>query len=267
MDITHLSCEPVHVIPYVNAARGGGVERAILPVLAGTAMLPGALDALVVTSDLQGVVFDPGMGGESALLGISVADDVRELMGALDLGRPERTGVLLAGDFYAAPEGDERGASGDVREVWTAFAARFRWVAGVSGNHDRFGTERDQRRFGSSPRIHLLDGAARTLDGLRVGGVSGIMGNPRKPMRREPLVFLDQIEHVVETGLDVLVLHEGPDGDRKQRGSAFVRDALETCDVPLTVCGHSHWPHPIAELGPGRRVLNVDARVVILTKG
>jgi hypothetical protein len=51
--------------------------------------------------------------------------------------------AILAGDLYSAPGGDVRGATGDLRSVWSAFADAFAWVVGVAGNHDLFGSERE----------------------------------------------------------------------------------------------------------------------------
>ncbi|MDV7390080.1 hypothetical protein RZS08_01950, partial [Arthrospira platensis SPKY1] len=102
----------------------------------------------------------------------------------------DRCGALLAGDLYAAPGADKMGATGDVRPVWRAFARHLRWVAGVAGNHDLFGDRGAQAGLAREPGLHLLDGDAVTLDGLRIAGVGGICGRPGKPNRRPPEAFL-----------------------------------------------------------------------------
>lgn len=114
-----------------------------------------------------------------------IADELAMMGEAGELVHPSHTGVLLAGDLFSSDTADVRGASGDVRAVWSAFAARFRWVAGVAGNHDTFGTPREQERLLRQPNAHLLDGEVRELDGLRVGGVGLISGASEKHGRRE----------------------------------------------------------------------------------
>ena len=116
-----------------------------------------------------------------------------------------------------------------MREVWQAFARRFRWVAGVAGNHDHFGDPRAQARFGREDRIHLLDEDAAQLDGLVVAGVGGIIGDPKRPFRRWADDFLLAIVNVLDLDPDLLVLHEGPDVPRtypEQVGNAQVRAAI-----------------------------------------
>ena len=60
-------------------------------------------------------------------------------------------GLLLCGDLYVRPALDARGGLGDVRPVWRAFARHFRWVAGVPGNHDAFGTPSERTAFANLP--------------------------------------------------------------------------------------------------------------------
>ncbi|MEQ8456021.1 MAG: metallophosphoesterase [Sandaracinaceae bacterium] len=262
MRVVDIDPEPCLQVPYLNAARRGGVDSCLLPVhLARVDALPACLDALVVTGDLQGVV-PSHMGAESLLLGEALAIELLELDA---LAQPARVGVLLAGDLYSAPGGDVRGASGDVTGVWEAFAELYRWVAGVAGNHDRFGAEKDARRLYARPGVHRLDDRALELDGLRLGGVDHIIGNPDKPGRRDAFDFLDTLALVLAEDVDLLVLHEGPSGGPSQRGNDAIRSHLErAASGPLTICGHTHWDAPLAELDGGRQVLNVDARAVIL---
>lgn len=66
-----------------------------------------------------------------------------------------RMGAILAGDLYSVPEANKRGGYGDVADVWSAFASRFAWVAGVAGNHD------DVSSVPSiGDNVYLLDGVA-----------------------------------------------------------------------------------------------------------
>jgi len=263
--ITDLHRDPVHRIRYTNAGKRGKTVSELLPVLVGEVEgLPEDVDALVVTSDLQGVTPSWRDGGANVLLGVALVDELLELAERGFLPYPERTGVVLAGDLYSAPAGDVRGASGDVRDVWTAFAAAFRWVIGVQGNHDRFGTERDRARLEATEGVYLLDAAVTSVDGLRAGGVGEIIGDPAKPGRRAEADFLAGLDSVVAERPDLVVLHQGPHGDDGQRGDALVRDTLRPLDESLVVCGHVHWESPLHRPARGPQVLNVDSRVVVL---
>jgi Icc protein len=192
-----------------------------------------------------------------------------ELADAGELPAPGRTGVVLAGDLWADPACVQRGGLGDVRTVWQAFASAFCWVVGVAGNHDDFGGAAELARLRTGRRVRLLDGDACEQSGLRIAGVSGIIGPPRRPWRRHTDEFQDAVLTALSSAPDVLVLHEGPDvpaspGLPERRGSAAVREAIEAHDgTPLVVCGHAWWPVPLGHVGRVP-VLNVDGRVVVL---
>ncbi len=258
--------ERLHQFRFVNAARGGGTEsQDLLFWTARAEGMPAGIDALVITSDLQGVAPSWRHGGENTLLGILVAEELFDLANAGRIPEPSQTGVILAGDLYSAPAGNKRGASGDVREVWMAFAAMNRWVTGVAGNHDRFGTPREQARLAAEKTIELLDGSVVMRDGLSIGGVSYIIGNPEKPGRQDEGEFFAALDLVLEGGPKLTILHEGPCGqEREQRGNVQIRKRIESSSPTLVVCGHVHWDKPLAQLGDSQ-VLNVDSRVVVLT--
>jgi Icc-related predicted phosphoesterase len=248
---------PISELHYLNARRGGGTAVERLPILrAQISTLAGEIDAVVACGDLQGIVPRPEL---ATLLGVAVAEALEELAFDGILPPAERTGIVLTGDLYSVPEANERGGYGDVAEVWRAFAERFAWVVGVAGNHDDVSRVPDL-----SDNVHLLDGEVVELDGLRFGGVSGIIGTKAKPGRRPEAAQLELLDRVVASGVDVLIVHEGPHGDADQKGNAAIRSTIESL-VPLTLCGHCHWMNPLAELDGGQ-VLNVDARVLVLTR-
>ena len=238
----------------------------MLPFLNGVIEgLPADLSGLIVTSDLQGVAPAPARGGATMLLGIAVADELHRLSTVGRLPPAEHLGVVLAGDLFSAPAGDVRGATGDVREVWRAFADQFRWVVGVAGNHDLFGKRDGTQHVPRTERARLLDGDAVEFGGLRFSGVSGIKGKAGKPGRKSEADFHDRLLDALAHEPDILVLHQGPNGTEKtQRGDLPVRHDLEHSDCRLVICGHAHWRNPMSELPGGCQVLNVDSRVVIL---
>lgn len=244
-----LTCSPEGrwSLPYRNAKPGGGTYWAELIVHeAEVDRLPDGLGAIIATGDLQGRCAD------GRLLGEGLAD---ELARRADLPPGDAIGVWLAGDLYAAPGAEVRGATGPVDRVWAAFAARTRWVAGVLGNHDEIA--------GPIAGADVLDGSVVTRDGLRIGGVSGIVGNPNKHNRRDDASYQQAIERVLEAAPDVLLLHESPVGGVGQRGRPAVNEVVAG-RVPLVVSGHVHWQAPLATLVGGTQALNVDGRVVIL---
>jgi len=258
LQIVAIDDEQIREVHYLNASSRGSTDVERLPVSRGTlaAALPGELDALIVCSDLQGIV--PGPGGRSELLGVQVAAVLEELAFDEVIAPAARTGVILAGDLYSVPAANKRGGYGDVAEVWAAFVERFAWVAGVAGNHDDVS---GVATLGA--RVHLLDGGLAEPDGLRIGGVGGIIGNPRKPGRRSEADQLRAIDGAIGYDLDILVLHEGPHGGDKQPGNDAIRATIEAGGVGLTICGHDHWRVPLAAHRHGQ-ILNVDARVVVL---
>ncbi len=268
MRILTLETMPMQTWPYQSAAPRGGAEIRHFPLLRGTVdVLPEGVEALLVLSDLQGVAPHALHDGAVALLGEVLADTFASLGEVGELPLPAQTGVVLAGDLYSEDSAMVRGASGDVRAVWNAFAAHYRWVVGVAGNHDTFGSARDLERFKRQPGVSLLDGEVVEVDGLRVGGVGGIIGRPDKPGRREEEAHLGMIREVLRAEPEVLVLHAGPDvPGTRVKGSASIREVLERREDVLVVCGHAHWEEPLAVLHGGTQVLNVDSRAVLLQR-
>jgi hypothetical protein len=265
MRVLEIDSEPFHVLEYLDAAPRGGTQLRRLPLLRGRAEgLPAELDALLVCADLQGRARSGD--GQLRLLGEALASEYAALAELELVPPPDFTGVVLAGDLYAAPGADKMGATGDVREVWRAFAGGFRWVAGVAGNHDLFGKPQEQSRFCREPGVHLLDGDTIELDGLRIAGVGGISGNPDKPNRRGPEAFLAAVRQRLAGRPHLLVLHEGPDGGEPAlRGNPELRTILGSGQT-LVICGHVHWDRPLVTLASGPQLLNVDARAVLLER-
>lgn len=241
-----------------------GVERNFLPITIGYVEgMPPELEGLIIASDLQGKVKNP-QTRELRLLG-EVLPETLSLIIEIELGlNPLKFGAVLAGDMFAMLE--KRGGLGDVIPVWEAFWGEFKWVAGVAGNHDRFGEEpEDLVRFRKRARMHLLEGRVTKLDGLHLGGVSGIIGPTNKPNRLSPDDFIDQLLQVQAQAPKLVVLHEGPDApDSAEAGNSLVRECLEMGEPSLVVCGHRHWNEPLQVLQNGVQVLNSDARCFIL---
>ncbi len=268
MKILSIAEQPSRCLPFLNAGKGpGGFYREILPVQTGLVdQLPEGLDAVIATADLQGrEAFDTAGGRPLRLLGEVLPRILaNEILPELKLD-PQRSGVILAGDLYTVPALDRRGGSGDVTSVWQAFGREFQWVTGVAGNHDTFGeTCRPAARMGGN--IHYLDDDEVSLSGLRIAGIGGIVGNPRRPQRKTDQQFRACLERRIHDFLDILVLHDGP-GVPKQglKGSALIEMTVDVIPPRLIIRGHAHWQSPLARLPKGTDVLNVDGRVVILS--
>lgn len=261
-------------IPYLNAGRRINdfyVDK--LPVLRGYVdSLPADINSFVVTADLQGREPLPACPqAPLRLLGEVLPQQLSPIMSELGIGPTSESGAILAGDFYTYPDLRGRGGTGNVTDVWQSFSDHFKFVVGVAGNHDTFGDDHRSQNApsGLADHVHFLDESAIEFGGLQIGGVSGVIGNVRKNFRRSHQDFIDAIERVLSRPMDLLVLHDGPDAlQRGCRGISEVREVLERSGhrKQLVVRGHKHWPTPLAELGNGVQVLNVEATVVILTQ-
>ncbi|MDO3409625.1 metallophosphoesterase [Saccharibacillus sp. CPCC 101409] len=264
MRIVSISPQPADNVPYWSAAPGGGAEPALLPVHIGeVAGLPDSLDGLIVASDLQGAMTAaqaPVLLGEelSARLELLLEVELPEI-------DPRRVLALLCGDLYADPA--VRGSSGDPLPVWRSLGRSFGWVAGVAGNHDRFApqsanelAEADRTAFFAAPGV-------KTFAGVELAGLGGITGRPGRPNRMPEREFMEQLERLLRTEPEILLLHQGPDAPEAGcRGDSRVRGILEaarTC--ALVCCGHVHWEEPLVEIG-GVQVLNADGRAFVFRR-
>lgn len=274
MRITSLDELPCWVFPYRNVDGQGNGVPTLLPVHRGIVdRLPENVDALICTADLQGFTFiSDGRGGEEMLLlGQALPTMLQDLVEAELLPPLERCAALLAGDLFALP--NKRGGYGDALPVWRAWGEACRWTAGVAGNHDLFENTPDgeipsRKAIGQSD-AYILNAKTVELDGIRIAGVSGCIGNPKRPFRFTEEDYQDSVFQMVAEHFDVLVMHDGPDMPHLgpgYKGSTAIREVLEMIHGPrLVVRGHADWPSLLGELRNGVQVLNVEARVVILT--
>ena len=274
MRIQTIEPVPFWVTACMEAARGGGVTYSTVPwhrCLVG--QLPDGVQAILATSDLQAMeVPSPrAEAPESRLLGEVIAEEAQVLASLGELPPMDATGVLLCGDLYCRNDLGKRGGRGDVRPVWRAFAEAARWVIGVAGNHDSFGEVKAgpsqeleaARQFAQDAGGHFLDGGTVEVDGLRVGGVSGILGNPSRPFRKSEEEMCRAISQVLLESPDILLLHAGPDEpERELRGEPAIRAVLEERGGGLVFRGH--WTETLVELRGGRQVACLDSRVLVM---
>ncbi len=229
----------------------GGVDVVLAVERWHVAGLPPELSGLLVTSDLQGRAVAGG-----ALLGEALATALGAWCREHGVAR-ERVGVLLAGDLYADGDVTRSGGVGDVRPVWRAFGACAGFVAGVAGNHDAFGSDRDvARAFAEDPGLTLLDAGTPGLPGhtdrlgLRIAGVSGIVGAVGRNWRKSPDHYLDAVAAAIATEPDVLLLHQNPalPGVRRDEQTRLTQ-LLAAAGSGLVVFGHAYSPLATTTLG------------------
>ena len=267
--ITSLQHEPSWEIEYQSTSPWQGPVDVKLPILrARTDRSLSGINAILITADLQGREV-PNASGEQRLLGQRLAEELVALAECGEIPDLESIGVILAGDLYTVPQLDKMGGTGDVRPVWREFARMCAWVAGVAGNHDLFSGKASNpmsEDFLDEKGIYFLDESVVELNGLRISGLSGIIGRPTKLWRRSEEQYIAALQRLLEWEPDILVLHDGPDvSERRLRGTIVIREALESSTrTPLLVRGHAHWDVPLAELSNGIQVLNVDSRAVLL---
>lgn len=264
MRILDIASVPFWEIAYVSAEVGGASRATTLPLVLGTVDVPpSGVGALLVCSDLQGRARAASGASPASLLGEALATDLTLLAESDEIPATQHIGILLLGDLFADADAAIRGAHGEVGAVWRSFAAECRWVVGVAGNHDLIG----QPPVLGQENAHLLDGRVVTVDGLRVGGISGVIGSAKagRGWRRDESSFVGAMRAVLRASPEILLLHQGPDGGTpEQPGHPAMREALERAGQVLTLCGHVHWPAPLATLQGGSQVLNVDGRAVLL---
>ena len=269
MRIQNLETVPLATVPYWAVGPRGKVQDMDLPILRGVVgALPEGLQGIICTADLQGVARDEERSRciHHRPLGQLLLEKLIDLSEQRAIPALDRIGILLLGDLFARPELDRRGGNGDVRAIWRMLSKRCRWVAGVAGNHDQFGDSKDDYvTFRQERGIHLLDGEVRDIGGLKIGGVSGVTGNPRRPFRKSPQQFIEALGKVLESQPDIITLHEGPNlPGTDLKGNPEVASLLSRHENVLVCFGHAFWPQPFHTIGNGVQLLNADPRAVLL---
>lgn len=73
----------------------------------------------------------------------------------------------------------------------------------------------------------VLDGQVVEFDGLKIAGISGIVGNPKRPGRRHESDFLNVLDKLLKQEPHLVVLHESPKGNRPdQFGNPQIAELL-----------------------------------------
>ncbi|UQN42406.1 metallophosphoesterase [Agarivorans sp. B2Z047] len=255
MKFIAVSEDPFHEIEYRSAGRGGEIRKVVLPFYKAIVdELPKGVSSYVITSDLQGREQNIKT---NRLVGEVVAEELSLLS---ELGEIPSIGfVALAGDFYDHPNLHKVGGTGDVTDVWNAFAKEFNLVVGVLGNHDII-----QEQHLASNTI-VLDGNSDNCLGVRIGGVSGIVGRSGRNQRKSQQEFMSALAKVTNVKNDLILLHQGPKGTtNSQLGDSEITNHLLLKSKGIVAFGHRHWSKPFIEIGKNQ-VLNVDKRLYLVT--
>ncbi|WP_044208757.1 metallophosphoesterase [Flammeovirga sp. OC4] len=217
------------------------------------------IDLLIITSDLQGIAEE---NGQKYLLGEKLPSFLKTLI-EIELPKCKKIGVLLCGDLYTSLE--KRGASGDVRKVWEEFNNYFEWVVGIAGNHDTFGNESEKEQFKSQENIHILHKEKIALNGMKIGGISGIIGRKDKVNRVQESDFLNGLTKLSQHELDFILIHETPDFPKNNEiGNSKIREHIEKLNSIRICCGHCNWDNSLANFDNGTQILNVDSKVILM---
>lgn len=238
---------------------------AALPFVHGRVdSLPDGLEALVATGDLQGVERAESGASSERLLGEALAAELSTLRARGVLPKMENIAVLLTGDLQPSAGQD------DVRTVWRSLGEICRWVAGVAGNHDTFGGDPTNTNVSASldrPNLYYLDERMERIGSLRIAGLSGIIGNSCETWVRSEAEYTAAAERLMRDRPDLLLLHDGPNvAGTMFPGWPSVRQVLEAAEPCVVFRGHDAWPTTLATLSNGTQVVNVEGRVVVLTR-
>lgn len=255
--------EIIEDIEYLTIPHGSVIAQKFkLPIYKGRIEgLPKNIDSIVITSDLQGVYeFE---NGQKVLLGEVLAESLSLIY---DMYFPElsisKSWAFVCGDLYANLE--KRGSSGNPFSVWQAFAQYFKQVIGIAGNHDDFGS--DLHRLKLIENVCFLENGIFQLDGLKIAGLSGIIGRTDKNFRLEEQFYLSSFEKLLKQQPDIVLTHLSPYIEENNfLGEFKLTKKLEKYTHNLLFCGHSHWDtQQSVVLKNNNQVLNADSKVFIL---
>ncbi len=263
LKITQIDKKNIEDIEYLTIPHGSVIAQKFkFPIYKGRIEgLPKNIDSIVITSDLQGVCeFE---NGQKMLLGEVLAESLPLIY---EIHFPQlstsKSWAFLCGDLYANLE--KRGSSGNPFSVWQAFVQYFKQVIGIAGNHDDFGNDLNQLKL--IENVHFLENHLLEFDGLKIAGLSGIIGRTDKNFRLEEQFYLNSFEKILKQQPDVVLTHLSPHIEELGfLGERQLTKILEKYAENLLFCGHSHWgTSQVVTLRNNIQILNADSKVFIL---
>ena len=264
LHIKDIETEPIEQISFFTIPQNSiQPSECRLPIYKGKIEgLPPNINAIVVTSDLQGVVIQ---NNDNLLLGEVLAEHLKLIFDVyfpnIDL---KKTIAFLCGDLYA--DLIKRGQSGNPTKVWEKFASVFGQTIGIAGNHDKFENIENVNKIHNAK---LLINEIFETQGLKIAGLSGIIGRSDKNFRLQEKDYLKALSNLLHKKPNILLTHLSPQiSDRDLQGDENISKILEKGNATTLFCGHSPWEYNKAfDMKNETQILNADTKVFILTKG
>jgi len=162
-------------------------------------------------------------------------------------------------------------ALGDLGHAWSAedwkSLADLTHVNAIYGNHDSLEVLRSARN-GDGSRVLTEDGEIRSIGGLRVGFINGIIAKKGK-LRVKDGVPRQTAEDFLSAaaklaGIDVLATHTSPNlpeyGTRYHSNEEFeiLDGIIKQINPPLSISGHLSGPYTLSKL-QGTTILRIDS--------
>ena len=162
-------------------------------------------------------------------------------------------------------------ALGDLGHAWLPAdwqsLADMTHISAIYGNHDNLEVLHSARNKDGT-RVLAEDGEVRTIGGLKVGFINGIMAKKGRRKvkdgvpRQSAEDFLSAAAKLV--GVDILATHASPNlpeyGGRYHASEEFevLAEVLAKVDPMLSISGHLSGPYTISELR-GTTILRIDS--------
>ena len=277
MDIT-IDTHPAYRIQFLVPQSNSQLKLEAIEVFFGQIKLniKTSIEALIITADLQGVVLRDTLSKELVTesfsnisleelnqmesdglieilpVGLVIPDNLKALLLERKISS-EKVLALLCGDLFGTTK---RGGSGEVTNIWENFENTFGKVVGVLGNHDILQADAS---------FHLLDGNIISFEGLQIGGISGVIGNPKKVNRKDPNTYRLLLTGILQKKPDIVIIHECPEvtTDSLPGREDLARWLKESRNGTFICTGHVPWNVLMADIPP-HKILNIEQRVVIL---
>ena len=106
------------------------------------------------------------------------------------------------------------------------------------------------------------------IEGLKIGGLSGIIGRADKNFRLQETDYLKALSNLLSKKPNILLTHLSPQiSDEGFQGDENITKILKNGNTTTLFCGHSHWEYNKAfDMKNETQILNADTKVFILTK-
>ncbi len=106
------------------------------------------------------------------------------------------------------------------------------------------------------------------IEGLLIGGLTGIIGNPQKNFRWQEEDYLKALSKLLREKPHILLTHLSPAvAELNLQGDERLNIILENGHETILFCGHSYWNYNnVYKMKNGTQILNADKKVFILIK-